>query len=1005
MRNKILLLSFLAFSFALFRPFESNGQQTVKSTTIYDHYRQAKFFFDSNNFSSAQEEFRYYLKLLQSESALYNSERPTVEYYIAMCSIYSGRPDAEILATNFVASFPESPYAAKLTNEIGSYFYESGDWLRAVKFLQKTAQTNVEGRYYLAIAHYKLGEFKEALPLFNSVKNEAEPEFSLPAAYYAGILHYKAGNYEDAIDDFTMVANDINYTNEVPLWICSSYVKLNRFTDLIAYVESVLKEGKHNLIAGNLTTFIAEYYFQKQDYQNAVKSFSLISTSAGKSLSRGIAHKFAFALFKVKQYDEALSILPKQNPVADSLDQCTAKTRALILIDQQKWDLAYQNLQFAASLNFNKALAEESFLLYLSLIQRNKQWTTLLKEIQAFQVRFPNNKEGNLLVSYALEALRATEDIGLTEHLVKIFPIGKTQFQELYQFMCYKVASNAFDKQNDTQATEYFKKSLNYVVNREMGWYARFALAEILTRSNKNSEAIKVYQSLLTETTSPTGSVELSQRIRLGLAYSFSFIAMYDRSLHYFEEYVAAKSKGPKNVEDLRNLAEIAIANNDLAKGLNYYNEAIQLNSDQTMGLIERKASILFNYHRFDEAVDAYQELITKFPKSAQMDFLYYRLNSSLLRSQKRGNFTQVITNTNRFIDQHTNTNSYFAPTLLLRAQAFQNAKQSESAVNDYIHIVRNFTADSIATEAILGAADLMRKAGRHEELLELQRLYASKHADDSIVEDQWLETCAEMFEQKKYQLVVGELTRFIQKYPSNSQFDDVVFMLGFASYQIKDFENSIKFLKLVKKDSQNATSSSWTLATIYKVQGQQELFINQLKDLKSNLSSGDTLKIAVFNELKAYYVEKKDTTSIQQIWQELEPSQARLKGLWALDFGQLAVESNHNIAAKNWFEKAILVDQDETGAKAALALAKVFSAEKDWKGSNTSLLKNFVQAGSPFNESSESVVGQAFLLMGENFIQLKNVPQAKAILQSILSSSSDNNVKLLAKKKLEEIQ
>jgi predicted negative regulator of RcsB-dependent stress response len=42
---------------------------------------------------------------------------------------------------------------------------------------------------------------------------------------------------------------------------------------------------------------------------------------------------------------------------------------------------------------------------------------------------------------------------------------------------------------------------------------------------------------------------------------------------------------------------------------------------------------------------------------------------------------------------------------------------------------------------------------------------------------------------------------------------------------------------------------------------------------------------------------------------------------------------------------------------------------------------------------------------MAENFVQLKNTAQAKAILQSVLTSSSDDEVKAQAKKKLDEIQ
>jgi len=103
-------------------PLIVQGQQTVKLTDPYEHFRQAKFFFDSNNFTAAQEEFRYYLKVLQNDRESLISDRMTVEYYIALCSVYSMRPEAEVQAIKYIADYPESPYSAKLIKEIGVFF-------------------------------------------------------------------------------------------------------------------------------------------------------------------------------------------------------------------------------------------------------------------------------------------------------------------------------------------------------------------------------------------------------------------------------------------------------------------------------------------------------------------------------------------------------------------------------------------------------------------------------------------------------------------------------------------------------------------------------------------------------------------------------------------------------------------------------------------------------------------------------------------------------------------
>ncbi|MFM6913933.1 MAG: tetratricopeptide repeat protein, partial [Aquirufa sp.] len=155
MKKRFKLFSYIVIAVFFVKPLLVQGQQTTKLTDPYEHFRQAKFFFDSNNFTAAQEEFRFYLKHIQSQPDLLISERTTVEYYIAICSIYSMRPEAEVQAVKFIADHPESPYTAKLVREIGVFYYETGDWVRAIKYLSNSSQTNLEHKYYLAVSYYK----------------------------------------------------------------------------------------------------------------------------------------------------------------------------------------------------------------------------------------------------------------------------------------------------------------------------------------------------------------------------------------------------------------------------------------------------------------------------------------------------------------------------------------------------------------------------------------------------------------------------------------------------------------------------------------------------------------------------------------------------------------------------------------------------------------------------------------------------------------------------------
>ena len=56
------------------------------------------------------------------------------------------------------------------------------------------------------------------------------------------------------------------------------------------------------------------------------------------------------------------------------------------------------------------------------------------------------------------------------------------------------------------------------------------------------------------------------------------------------------------------------------------------------------------------------------------------------------------------------------------------------------------------------------------------------------------------------------------------------------------------------------------------------------------------------------------------------------------------------------------------------------------------------------FAEVSDGVIGKAYVLLADNFVSLKNLAQARAILKSIIDNSTDNAIVEVAKSKLKSL-
>lgn len=990
----------ISFLFLFFSAWVSVGQQTTLPTDPAKTFRQANLFFQSKNFIAAREEFIQYLSYLQQQPRESTAEKTQVEYYIAMCSIYTMRPEAEMQAIRFVSEHPESPFAALLKREIGVFYYETGDWVRAIRYLSQAAQTNLEYSYYLAISHYQVKQFKEALALFNNLKYESEEEFSMPAAYYAGVMHFRSGMYDEAIADFKLAAKDPTYGPEIPQWISSALMKQGKIAELEQFVEPILADTTGKYLVTELALILAEKQFANAQYAKAAGNYNILYKASPAKFSRNRTFKFAYALAKSGELDRSLTLFKGIAAQEDSVGQQALQLMADMYQSLNKVKERLETLDAIAALPYNPVLAENAFIARWEIFKSQKDWPRIIQEVKKYQASDTNPAHAELFVDLALFAIQQTQDLSALSHFMLHSPAGKAKFHALYQLMMYEKGAQYYASNDQKRAITFLKRSLEYPLNQEMAWNARFAQAEILARNNKNSDAIKAYMPLLAETSKPTGSPELSQRIRLSLAQSFTYITMYDRAQLYFEEYLANKLAVTKTPQDFRNAAETAIANRKIEAGLAYFEQAIALGQAGTDALIERKAAVLFNERRYAEANVEYLRIGTLYPQSPLRDLATFKAHAALFKSQNKLLYGELIGSLTQTIQQAASGNPYLAPSLLIRGQTYEITNQWSLALDDYIRIVRQLTADSTSKDALIGASEILKRVGRGEEVFELREIYAKKYGDEKGDDEELFDLCRSIFEAGKYRVAVPELVKFISKYPKFEKMAEVNWMLGFGTFQTKDWGNSATYLKRVQPEDKKS-EALWLLATLELEQKNTEGAIAYLTaSLRETITP--ELRLKATEKLVTLYAQT-DQLAKADVWVDALTNPEE-KNQLTISVGNAWAQKQDAKKAEGYFMQVVQRDSSDVGAQALIQVAVIHSQSGDYKGSTELIKAYFSQEGARYYEVADAWVGKAYLLMADNFIALKNGRQAKVILDSILSSMSDESILLQAKKKLEEL-
>jgi tetratricopeptide (TPR) repeat protein len=533
----------------------------------------------------------------------------------------------------------------------------------------------------------------------------------------------------------------------------------------------------------------------------------------------------------------------------------------------------------------------------------------------------------------------------------------------------YDKANRAYKSNDLTEALADFKKSASYPVNAEIAAYAKYGQGEILSKTNRNPEAVKVYMNLLSDIASIADMDGLKQRVRLSLAQSFTYMSMYEKAQQYFVEYES-------NIKDLTakyntylNLAEVSVAAGKLNEGIKYFDLASSISAENKFEIVTRKASILYDLRKYKEASTEYEKLLKLGKSGEETDFNTYRYYDCLFRFQTNEAYAKVIKGLYELVNRPNLAPALLIKSLMVKGQSYENTGQFFAAADDYRRIVTEFPKDPAAKDAIVGLREMLTRTNRSLEFIAISEKFELANPEDEDNADRSFENVRMSFNIKRYKEVTLLGQKFLTKYPKFESVVQANYYLAESHFQLKNYAQSTDLYKKVLKssvDSLHEISSAGIMKGYLKMG-----YLDSAANHFSQLATRDSLVLSAYTEEIAKGYE--------------------LKG--------------DKLNESQWLVQTTKFDSFSKGAQASLRLATMMSNDAKYKESNDFIKLNFVDKAGRFYDAEASVVGKAFLLLADNFANLKNIPQSKAILSSLIESSSDTEIKKLAKVKLQALK
>lgn len=545
----------------------------------------------------------------------------------------------------------------------GTIAYEAGNYQSATEFLPQAC--NIEdslsqnANYRLAKSYINLKNKNKALEAFkNASELDYDPQIKEDSQYnYAklffdltgqiteienylktnkpnskksdeiyGYIAYNAllnNDYTQAIESFGKIRNktenDITNLKKAYLLKGNSLLEGGAYDLAATYLNNAIQGGANNNITSLANLLLSECYYRRENYNQSLAILNNLKSNVSFSHSEEYPLVFlnsAYNYFKLKRFEEAESNFEEyinrtnsqhntDNSLAEEakirIADCRFMRRDYAMAAKMYRKIAlestvspverdlYPNLQQAISQGLMGNKADKiATLRHITSpeYKLNKRYSEAVYELGRTQVE--NNEEGAAITTFVKLIYNPTDSLYFTRAVSEVALIN-------------------VNKQNYSQAIEYYEKLLDYAPNSAEGVAALEALESIYSTIGKPDE---FYEYIRQHKFTQVKSEEEQEVIFFNAAREIYLVDNYEKAIPALESYLQRFPNGENKVSALYYTAECYNKLGNYRKSASYYAKVIdEGNSSYLENATIKFADISLANEQYEDALNAYEKI------------------------------------------------------------------------------------------------------------------------------------------------------------------------------------------------------------------------------------------------------------------------------------------------------------------------------------------------------------------------------------------------------------
>ena len=698
-----------------------------------------------------------------------------------------------------LTTFPYTPYSDEIYLMEGVLYTEKGKYKQATKVFNKITAKNLSREtqpmlyFYGGYALIQQKQYEKALSLFLRLKNQ-KSTYTPHAKYYAGYCYYCMQDFPQAMAEFLSVEHLGVYKKIAPYYIVQIYYAQHQYDKVYDRAEELLRTYPDNANNDELHRMLGEMYYQDSLYVEAIQHLETYRTKRHeqkKDILRNDIYLLGMANYYTRNYQAAIDNLKLVKQIEDSISEntCLHLGHSYLRLD----DLEKAKLSYAAAMRFklNDRLREEAMYNYVQITYL--QGSALGENITAFNDflrEYPNTQYANKVYALMGDMYMTSKNYKSALEALSEIKNPNEELKNTMQYLRYQMGIDAFlqNKMQDavTWMSEVIENANGTSDYKTEAYYVRAESHYRLHQYDACLADLKQYNA------QPNVNKSSNQQAALYLkGYAYFNQQQLTDAQTVFSNYIAQTDTTNVTYADVLNrLGDCSFNSRHFEDAIKLYEQVVSHKGAGADYALFQKGYALGLLHRYDEKIQAMQQINNLYPRSDYADDALYETARAQLQLEKSDD--AILTYT-KLLKQYPNSNKA-AKSALELGMAYRTLKQYDNATQAFKQTIERYAGSEEAYAALEGLEQVYVENNQIGDYLAYTKTLNRMNMQAATSEDSLVYVTAELqYMMGNYEQAAAGLTTYLTSYcPGGRYCMTAQYYAANSYYRLKQYDAAI---------------------------------------------------------------------------------------------------------------------------------------------------------------------------------------------------------------------